>query len=467
MRIKPLIILLALIFSAHAVEKPNVIIIFTDDMGYGDIAPFGSTINPTPELSRMAAEGQKLTDFYVSSSACTPSRASLMTGTYAERIGMGSSVVFPRDKRGLNPSEITVAEMLKEAGYTTGCFGKWHLGDAPEFMPLAQGFDIYEGIPYSNDMWVKGNKKRNFPPLAYISQNKAIAHVPDANSQIELTPAYTDAAIRFIENNQHRPFFAYIPHSAPHVPWFSNQVDPKALTGETTEADEKIAIYSGVIADIDRSVGRILQTLRDLKLDKKTLVIFTNDNGGFGKAQSGPLKGHKFGPKHEGHMRVATLSWLPGTIPPNSICSEIGTTVDILPSLAALCGGKVPTDRLIDGKDISALLLGQKDALSPHENHYYESDGLRQGKWKYVRYRNKSKIIEELYNLDNDLSEATNIAAQYPEKIQHMREVLDKHANDIKTNQRLAGFVESTQEILSQSAAEKLPTLYEMRQTKN
>jgi len=264
----------------HAAEKPNIIIIFTDDMGYSDIGPFGNKTHSTPHLDRMAAEGQKLTDFYVSSSACTPSRASLVTGTFAERIGMGTSVVFHGDKRGLNPSEITIAEVLRDAGYTTGCFGKWHLGDAPEFMPLSQGFDIYEGIPYSNDMWVKGNKKRNFSPLAYMRQDEAIAHVPDAESQVALTPAYTDAAIKFIQNNKDRPFFAYIPHSAPHVPWFASGVDPK-------EGVEKA--YSGVIADIDRSVGRILKPLRELNLYKKTLVIFTNDNGGFGKSQSGPL----------------------------------------------------------------------------------------------------------------------------------------------------------------------------------
>ena len=448
---------LSLLICIQAAEKPNVIIIFTDDMGYGDIAPFGSTINPTPELSRMAKEGQKLTDFYVSSSACTPSRASLMTGTYAERIGMGTSVVFHGDKRGLNPSEITIAEVLRDAGYTTGCFGKWHLGDAPEFMPLAQGFDIYEGIPYSNDMWVKGNKKRNFSPLAYMRQDKAIAHVPDAESQVALTPAYTDAAIKFIQNNKDRPFFAYIPHSAPHVPWFASGVDPK-------EGVEKA--YSGVIADIDRSVGRILKTLRDLNLDKKTLVIFTNDNGGFGKAQSGPLKGHKFGPKYEGHMRVATLTWWPGKIPAGSTSSEIGTTVDLLPSLAKICGGKTPVDRLIDGKDISSILLGKADAKSPHENHYYESDGLRQGKWKLVRQRSKGKVFEELYNLDSDLGESKNLANQYPEKLQSMKEVLDKHALDIKTNQRLAGFTENPKVILSKDEAKKLPTLYELRSKK-
>lgn len=212
---------------AGASPKPNIVLMFIDDMGYGDIGPFGNTINQTPHLDRMAAEGIKLTQFYVANTACTPSRAALMTGTYAHRIGMDGgnlAVTFPGDSRGLNPNEITIAEMLRKNGYATGCFGKWHLGDQPEFMPLAQGFDTYFGIPYSNDMW-PGNKKGNpitnrgpYEPLPVMKQDQAVAHVADEFDQSLLAEVITDEAIAFIEKNQKRPFFCYIPHAHVHKP---------------------------------------------------------------------------------------------------------------------------------------------------------------------------------------------------------------------------------------------------------
>ena len=231
-------LLLAPLAALHAADAParrlNIIVIFIDDMGYGDIGPF-SDKHKTPHLDRMAAEGIKLTDFYVSSVACTPSRSSLMTGCYAQRIGMAGPVVFPADKRGLNPSEITLAEMLKSAGYATGCFCKWHLGDQPEFLPTKQGFDEFEGIPYSNDMWREAGKpkdKHNHPPLPYMKQDKVITHIPDAASQAVLTDALSDATVSFIKHHAKEPFFAYVPLAAPHYPWFVTKTRLDAAGGD-------------------------------------------------------------------------------------------------------------------------------------------------------------------------------------------------------------------------------------------
>ncbi len=438
-------------------KKPNIVLIFTDDMGYSDIGPFGATKHKTPHLDRMAREGIKFTDFYVSSSACTPSRAALLTGCYADRIGMGASVVFPGDKRGLNPSEITIAEMLKAKGYTSGCFGKWHLGDQPEFMPLAHGFDVYEGIPYSNDMWRQTGRKqvrRKHPPLPYIKQDKIVAHIPDVKSQAELTDAYTDAAVSFIKANRDKPFFAYLPHSAPHVPLFANRARLKAAGGN---------VYKALITEIDNSVGRIIAAINESGIAKNTLVIFTNDNGGFGKALKGPLRGGKFGPKYEGHMRVSTLAWWPGRIPAGAVTSQIGTTADIFPTIAKLVGGEVPADRIIDGKDISDILLGKKGAKSPHTTLFYEVDGVRQGNWKYVRYRKKADWFEELYRLDQDLGEQNNLAARHPERVKAMGDLLQKHRASLKANTRAAGFSKAPKVLLEDPAG--LPTLFEYRKT--
>ena len=459
---KTLIILL--FFSLFALaEKPNVIIIFTDDMGYSDIEPFGNKKHSTPHLNRMAKEGRKFTSFYVSSSACTPSRAALLTGTYADRTGMGRSVVFPADARGLNPSEITIADMLKEQGYVTGCFGKWHLGDAPEFMPLAQGFDVYEGIPYSNDMWVKGNKKRNYPPLAWMKQDKAIAHIPDYKSQHVLQDAITNATIEFIKANKDKPFFAYVPHAAVHAPHTVTDKRLEAAGGDVMKA---------LISEVDNSTGRILNTLRELGIEKRTLVIFTNDNGGAGKTTSFPLKGHKFGPKYEGHMRVSTLAWWPGKIPAGTVTDEIGASIDILPTIAKLTGGKVPTDKIIDGKDYSSVLLGKEGAKSPHENLFYEKEGIRQGKWKLVTFSKREKkgappkAYEELYDLNEDISETKNLASQYPEIVNKLKKLLTAHVEEIDANQRQPGMIENPKVLLTHEQAKNLPTLFELMQKK-
>ena len=435
-------------------DRPNVVVIFMDDMGYGDIGPFGSD-HPTPNLDRMAAEGLKLTDFYVSSTACTPSRSALLTGCYADRLEMGRGVVFPADERGLNPDEITIADLLKQGGYATGCFGKWHLGDQPEFMPLAQGFDEYQGIPYSNDMWVNGNKKHHYPPLPWIVQNAPVAHIPDAESQARITDAITDAAVEFIIRHQDEPFFAYVPHSATHSP---HMVTPERL--EAAGGD----VMRALIGEIDHSTGRILDTLRQLALDENTFVLFTNDNGGSGKTSSGPLRGHKFGPKYEGHMRVSTLAWWPGKIPAASVTSEICATIDLLPSIASITGLTTPNDRILDGHDISDILLGNQKAQSPHEILFYESGGARRDNWKLIHYPAKNETITELYNFETDIGEENNIAERHPDIVTDLIAALESHIASIAEGIRPAGRVENPKPLLSNS--NDVPTLVEYLNSK-
>jgi len=435
-------------------SRPNIVIMFIDDMGYGDIGPFGNKVNQTPNLDRMAGEGMVLTQFYVANTACTPSRAALLTGSYAHRIGMDGTVTFPGDKRGLNPSEFTIAEMLRENGYATGCFGKWHLGDQPEFMPLAQGFDTYFGIPYSNDMW-PGNKKGNpvtnrdpYEPLPVMKQDKAVAHVADEFDQSLLAEVITDEAIAFIEKNQKRPFFCYIPHAHVHKPRYARPEYLERAEGNVDRAH---------VEEVDDSIGRVLQTLRDLKLDHNTLVIFTSDNGPAGGMSSGPLRGAKGGKKYEGHMRVPTLAWWPETIPSGSTSKEIGVTTDLLPTLAKLTHSQAPTDRIMDGKDISDMLLGKKGARSPHQLHFYENEGIRRGDWKLVKKNSKARSKLELYDLSKDLGERKDLSGKHPEMVQELDRLLKEHASSIANNLRPAGFAKNPKPILKEAG--DLPSL--------
>ena len=453
-----LLMLLALPIATNstlAADKPNIVLIFIDDMGYGDIGPFGNTVNKTPNLDRMAKEGNVLRQFYVSNTACTPSRSALMTGTYGHRIGMDGSVVFPGEKRGLNPKEITIAEMLKERGYATGCFGKWHLGDQKAFLPLAQGFDEYIGIPYSNDMW-PGNKRGNpvtrrgpYEPLPVMRGNEAVAYVSDGTDQSLLCEVVTDEAIKFIKGHRDEPFFCYVPHAYIHNPRFARPEILKRAEGNTRRAN---------IEEVDDSVGRILDVLRELKLAENTLVMFTSDNGG---AQVGPLRGVKGGPKYEGHMREPTLTWWPGTVPAGVETEAIAATIDLLPTFAKLTGARTPTDRTIDGKDALDVLLGKPDAKSPHEILYYENDGIRRGDWKLVRTRRRGKpFVSELYNLRTDLGEQNNIAAKHPDIVKELEELLAAHAESIAADTRPAAFIEDAKPILTEPG--DLPRLREL-----
>lgn len=433
---------------------PNIVLIFIDDMGYGDIGPFGNKVNQTPHLDRMAKEGNLLRQFYVSNTACTPSRSALMTGTYAHRIGMDQSVVFPGERRGLNPKEITIAEILKERGYATGCFGKWHLGDQKPFLPLAQGFDDYYGIPYSNDMW-PGNPRGNpvtdrgpYEPLPVIKQNDAVAYVADGADQSLLCETVTDAAVKFIQEHKDAPFFCYIPHAYVHLPRFAR---PDIFERAQSDVDR------ANVEEVDDSVGRVLDTLRELGIEKNTLVLFTSDNGGAKGMSMGPLRGGKGGPKYEGHMRVPTVAWWPGTIKAGTQTDAIGTTVDLLPTFAKLTGAKAPTDRTLDGKDVLDVILGKPDAKSPHKLHYYEIDGIRRGDWKLVSKPTKKGRVLELYNLKTDLGEKKNLAKRHPELVKELNGLLTAHAKRIAANTRPAAFIEDAKPILTEPG--NLPNL--------
>ena len=421
-----------------ATEQPNVIIVFLDDSGYGDWGCYGNTLHRTPFVDRMAAEGMRLTSFYVSSGVSTPSRSSLMTGCYSQRISMhvnanpaplmstGRQVLFPSSHKGLNPSEITIAEMLKEQGYATACIGKWHLGDQLPFLPTRQGFDYYYGIPYSNDM------NRNFAPLPMMEQEEVIIAPVGQDS---LTLRYTVKAIEFIQQNKDKPFFLYLPHAMPHNPLAASP----AFKGKSQNG-----IFGDAIEELDWSMGEIFALLKKEGLDEKTIVIFTSDNGAeprFGGSNL-PLRGTK-GTTFEGGQRVPCIVRWPGKIPAGGISDEIVTSMDIFPTIAHYCNGNVPTDRIIDGKNVAPLLEGQANAKSQTEVFYYyqrqQLQAVRWGKWKYhlpleekitnVGTANVEPFLHELYDLDKDISESENLVAQHPEVVAQM-EILIRNARE-------------------------------------
>ena len=459
---------------SSAKERPNIVIFFTDDAGYRDIGPFGG-LAPTPNLDRMAAEGMKLTSFYVASVACTPSRAALMTGCYASRIGMDGGVVFPGDARGLHPEEITLAEMLNEAGYTTGCFGKWHLGDQPEFMPLAQGFDEYQGIPYSNDMWdylpekakreiASGKKQRKkvHPPLPWMKGNDVVAWIDGPLSQALMNDAIAEATVDFIDRHHEAPFFIFVPFPSTHNPKFAlkDRAEKLAALGCDPRHVQKYA----QISEIDACVGRVMAALKRYDISANTLLFYTNDNGGGSNFHQEGLivpRGGKFGPKHEGNMRMSTLAWWPGQIPAGSVCDAPGSTIDLLPTIARLTGATVPTDRGIDGKDISEMLLSGGE--SPHTHLYLETGGVRRGEWKLVTYKARPEkganatFHAELYDLEKDFGETTDFADQHPEIVEHLQQALTAHIDYLSRHTRPPGDSQTAEVILKETS--RVPTL--------
>ena len=408
--------------------KPNFVVIFIDDMGYGDIGPFGSTQNSTPNLDQMAREGHKLTSFYVASPVCTPSRASLMTGCYPQRVGLergsGHIVLFPGDHHGLHPDEITIAETLNRHGYATGCFGKWHLGDQPPFLPTAQGFDRYFGIPYSNDMWPH-LRRFQCPLLPLLENDKVVDIVEDMDDQATLCRRFTQQAIDFIKSHKDEPFFVYLPHAFVHGPRLASpKFMQKAQTVEEAQVEE-----------VDWSVGQILDTLRNEGLDHNTLVLFTSDNGPAGGLSAGPLRGRK-GSAYEGGHREPTIAWWPGTIPANSSTDEIITALDIHPTFAKLAGTAAPADRIIDGHINTNVLLGKPDAKTPYKQFFYQQGGklaaVRSGNWKLF-------TNGELYNLQTDLGEKSNVAAEHPAVVARLDDLLSKFAAEVTDNARPVG----------------------------
>ena len=437
-----LLALTVLLFACGGKEvdqPPNFIIIFIDDLGYADIGPFGSELNRTPNLDRMAAEGMKLTDFYVAAAVCTPSRAALMTGSYPQRVDMehnalpGSGndlVLFPGDPKGLNPDEITIAEMLKEQGYVTGCVGKWHLGDQKQWLPTTHGFDSYFGIPYSNDMGI-GNTRRNYPPLPVVEGSDVIEEEPD---QAYLTKRYTEKALSFIEDKKDQPFFLYLPHTMVHLPRFAS---PAFLDKSNN------GLYGDIVEELDWSVGQILDKLVELEIDDNTVVLFFSDNGGTRstdtyKVSNLPLRGGK-GSMWEGGFRVCSVAWAPGLIPAGSVTTEITTSMDLYPTFANLSGGNIPTDRILDGKDIGPILRGDAEAKSPHEAFYYRRGnvlyGVRSGPWKlFVKdylFRGDTIKAGTLYNLREDIGETTDVSTDNPEVVARLESLAEASRVDL------------------------------------
>jgi arylsulfatase A len=434
--------------------KPNFIIIFCDDLGYGDLGCFGSKVHRTPNLDQMAAEGMKFTSFYVSSGVCSPSRASLMTGCYPRRVNMhqdshGKCVLFPVDGKGLNPNEITIAEILKQRGYVTCCIGKWHLGDQPEFLPTRQGFDHYFGIPYSNDM---GARQRSENPPLPLLRDEEVIEAPAV--QDTLTKRYTEEAVEFIRKNKDRPFFLYLPHTMVH-----NPLNP----GEKFRGKSANGLYGDAVEEIDASTGQILKTLKGLGLDRNTLVFFTSDNGASGSygGSNAPLRGHK-GTTWEGGMREPAIMWWPRHIPAGRTCDEMAITMDLLPTFTALAGAKLPTGRTIDGKNIWSLMSGRRGAKSPHEAFYYyqidQLQAVRSGRWKlHLPLRPKKRHWGDpipdaplaLYDLENDIEEKNNVAEGHPNVVKRLLALAEKARSDLGdvdrqgTGQRPAGRVVS------------------------
>lgn len=441
---------------AQGEKLPNVVVMFIDDMGYADIGPFGATDYQTPYLDQMANEGMRFTDFQVSSAVCSASRSALMTGCYHRRIGFAGAL-GPSAKHGIAASEMTLAEVCKQRGYATACYGKWHLGHHPKFLPTNHGFDEYYGLPYSNDMWPyhpgvmhlpMEERLKRWPHLPLVEGTKVINPKVDGKAQELLTKQYTERAVQFIEEHKDENFLVYLPHSMVHVPLYVSD-DFKGKSGA--------GLFGDVVMEVDWSMGQIMQTLRKHDLAENTLVVFTTDNGpwlsyGDHAGSAAPLREGK-GTMWEGGCRVPTVMWWPGKIPAGTSCDELATTMDILPTVAAMIGADLP-DHKIDGKDIRGLMFGESQE-SPHEYfyHYYgggQLQAVRDREWKLFfphKYRtlagreggsggtpvsySQGQTKVELYNLKQDVSETKNVAEEYPEVVARLKAAAEVAREDL------------------------------------
>lgn len=416
-------------------RRPNVVLINCDDLGYGDLGCYGSSLNKTPTLDRLAADGIRFRSFYMASPVCSPSRGALLTGCYPPRIGFGSfdgfPVLFPGQSIGLPPTEISLATMLSNAGYRTQMVGKWHCGDQPDFLPTNHGFEHYFGLPYSNDM---GRQKDapsfmpKLPPLPLLLDHDVIEQQPDQSS---LTERYVVEAVRFMRAVRNEPFFLYLAHMYVHVPIY---VLPRFAQQSQNGA------YGAAVESIDWATSVILRELRSLGLDQDTIVIFTSDNGSLGNNPSpfgsdgtllggsnGPLRGTK-GTTWEGGQRVPGIVSWPSRITAGRVSDELVTSMDLFPTLAAVCSAELPTDRTIDGRDVSAIWFDE-DATSPHEAFFYywmnDLEAVRSGRWK-LHFSKKRTETSALYDLDADISETTDVSAQHPDVVESLSALAER-----------------------------------------
>ena len=468
-----LVVAPSLAVAAADAPKPNVVLIFIDDMGYGDIGPFGNTQWKTPHLDKLAAEGMKFTSFYATP-VCSMSRACLLTGCYNVRVSV-PGVYFPNIQKGLHPDEVTLAEIVKPQGYATMCIGKWHLGHRDEFLPTSQGFDAYFGIPYSNDMTIdpqharlagdcvfregltaddaRSKTARNRVPL--MRGREVIEYPAD---QSTLTQRYTQEAVTFIRANKDKPFFLYLPHTMVHYPLAASE----AFRGKSGGG-----LIGDAIEELDWSVGQIMQTLGELKLDSRTLVIFTSDNGA-AAGSSAPWRGKK-GSIYEGGVREPCIMRWPGRIPAGTTCPQIAGNIDVLPTLASLVGTPLPQSRALDGRDISSLMF-RADAPPVRDTHLYFARGgqlgaIRQGDWKLIlgddrpkprapkgdkapntQKKDAAKAAKNalpfgpaLFNLAKDPGEATDVSPENPEIVARLKAEAQRREKEIRDNRRPEG----------------------------
>lgn len=451
-------------YSAEKNRPPNIVIIFIDDMGYADIGPFGAKTYKTPNLDKMAAEGRTFTDFYVTQAVCSASRAGLMTGCYNVRVGI-QGALGPNSKIGINAEEMTLGELCKQKGYATACYGKWHLGDKQQFLPLQNGFDDYFGLPYSNDMWPyhpgvrhlsEEERLKRWPHLPLYSGNDVINPKVDEKAQEQLTTQYTEKAVSFIDDHKDQPFLLYVPHSMVHVPLYvSDKFKGKSGAG----------LFGDVVMEVDWSVGQIMDAIRRNDIQDNTMVIFTADNGpwlsyGNHAGSAGILREGK-GTMWDGGCREPTIMWWPGKIPAGTVCHTPAMTIDIFPTIAKLIGANLPAHE-IDGKNIWPLIAGEPNAKSPHEAYYmYYGSALiavRSGKWKLVfphQYRtlagreggkdglpapySQAKTPKALFDMETDPGETKDVLAEHPDVVKRldkladgMRERLGDSLNKIK-----------------------------------
>jgi arylsulfatase A-like enzyme len=461
---------LALLFGAPgAFAKPNIIVILCDNLGNGDVACFNpATKHRTPNLDRMAAEGRRFTSFYSASGVCTPSRAALMTGCYPRRVGLhisatGEAVLKPVDPRGINPSEETMAELMKRAGYATACIGKWHLGDQPEFLPTRHGFDSYFGIPYSEDMERGKVPGRDWPDLPLLRNEKVIEAPVDAQ---HLTRRLTEEAVKFIAANKNRPFFLYFPEAAPG----SRAV---CYPGPAFRGKSANGLYGDSIEELDWSAGEILKALKQNDLDRNTIIVWTTDNGAVNRnppqGSNAPYKGMGYSTTEGGQRMPCIVRW-PGKVPAGTVCDELCTMMDILPTLTKLAGAPQPKAK-VDGHDIAPLMFGTKGAKSAYDDtgfFYYQVTQLqavRAGPWKLylpldaknAHGQTKKKPPPQtlaLYDVRNDVSEEREVSAQHPDVVARLTTMAGKARAELGdgerkgSGQREAGHVENPKPLL-------------------